>query len=299
MSSPRIPIDEESRLRALYRLELLDTDREERFDRLTRIGARLLDIPIVLVSFVDKDRQWFKSSVGLELCETGRDVSFCGHTILNHKPFIVPDAVTDPRFADNPFVTGYPHFRSYAGIPLETEDGALVGSLCVIDHRPRKFSPNDIEMLGDLAALVRNEMNAMGERKLLEVIRKSEESYSGAFAYAAIGMALVAPNGQWLRVNAALCRLFGYFEEELIGKTFLEMTHPDDVGSDAESIRQLLAGEITSYQIEKRFLHKLGNIVWGCLNVSLVRDSIAKPLYSIAQIQDITERKATETGKNR
>jgi PAS domain S-box-containing protein len=297
MIFPRIPIDEEFRLRSLQRLGLLDSEREERFDRLTRIGAKLLDVPIVLISLVDKDRQWFKSSIGLELCETGRDVSFCGHTILNRKPFIIPDALIDPRFADNPLVTGYPHFRSYAGVPLEAEDRALVGSLCVIDHRPRKFSPEDIQLLQDLAVLVQNELISMGDRNLLDTIRKSEESFSGAFAYAAIGMALVSPGGRWLRANAALCSLTGYFEEELIGKTFQEMMHPDDLAEDHEHVRRLLAGKITSYQVERRFLHKLGHIVWGSLHVSLVRDSFANPLYFIAQILDITERKSAESDR--
>lgn len=291
MIFPRIPIDEEFRLRSLHRLGLLDSEKEERFDRLTRIGARMLDVPIVLISLVDKNRQWFKSSVGLEVCETGRDVSFCGHTILNRRPFIIPDALTDPRFADNPLVTGFPHFRSYAGIPLEAEDAALVGSLCVIDHRPRKFLPEEIGLLQDLAVLVQNELTALGDKKLLEIIRKSEESFSGAFAYAAIGMALVSPAGRWLRVNAALCSLTGYFDEDLIGKTFPEMTHPDDVMKFMENLRQLSAGETTSFHSEARYFHKLGHTISLSLHVALVRDSFANPLYFIVQILENGGRK--------
>jgi PAS domain S-box-containing protein len=294
MIAPRVPLDEDARLRALHRLGLLDTEREERFDRLSRLTARLFNVPIVLITLIDQNRQWFKSSIGLEVCETGRDISFCGYTILARQPFVIPDALADPRFADNPLVTGHPYVRAYAGVPLETAEFALVGTICIIDHRPRKFSARDIELLQDMAVLARNEMNSMGESQLLDVLRKSEKSFSGAFAYAAIGMALIAPDGKWLRVNNALCQLTGYFEEELVGYTSQEITHPDDIAEDYEQFRRLLAGTITSFHREKRYLHKNGHIVWVFSTVSLVRDSSAKPLYFIAQMQDINKRKAAE-----
>lgn len=134
------------------------------------------------------------------------------------------------------------------------------------------------------------------ERKRSEdLLRESEERFSGAFEYASIGMALVAPNGALLRVNWALCWLLGYSETELLKKTFQDITHPDDLQDDLERIQQLLVGEIDSYQMEKRYFHKQGHVVWGLLNVSLVEDNQGKPQYFISQIQDITERKKVET----
>ncbi|HEU4746850.1 MAG TPA: PAS domain S-box protein, partial [Anaerolineales bacterium] len=134
------------------------------------------------------------------------------------------------------------------------------------------------------------------ERKRSEdLLRESEERFSGAFEYASIGMALVAPNGALLRVNWALCWLLGYSETELLQKTFQEITHPDDLQGDLERIQQLLVGEIDSYQMEKRYFHKQGHVVWALLNVSLVEDHQGKPQYFISQIQDITERKKVET----
>lgn len=134
------------------------------------------------------------------------------------------------------------------------------------------------------------------ERKRSEdLLRESEERFSGAFEYASIGMALVAPNGALLRVNWALCWLLGYSETELLQKTFQDITHPDDLQDDLERIQQLLVGEIDSYQMEKRYFHKQGHVVWGLLNVSLVEDNQGKPQYFISQIQDITERKKVET----
>jgi diguanylate cyclase (GGDEF)-like protein len=152
------PHDDRDRVTSLRHLGVLDTPAEERFDRITRLACRLLDVPIALVSLVDADRQWFKSRQGLETCETPRGVSFCGHAISAHDVLHVPDACADPRFADNPLVTGAPFVRFYAGSPIAAPDGSLVGTLCVIDHRPRQMNPSDLECLRDLASLVENEL---------------------------------------------------------------------------------------------------------------------------------------------
>ena len=130
------------------------------------------------------------------------------------------------------------------------------------------------------------------ERRLAEQrVRESEERFSSAFEFAAIGMALVAPDGRWLRVNRALCTLVGYSREELLAKTFQDITHPDDLGADLENVRRMLAGDIETYQMEKRYFHKSGRVVWIQLTVSMVRDDRNQPLCFVSQIQDITERK--------
>jgi diguanylate cyclase (GGDEF)-like protein len=159
--TPDIPADEQIRLQTLRSLNLLDTPPEERFDRLTRMAKRLFGVPIVLVSLVDQNRQWFKSNVGLEVSETSRDISFCGHAILGEEVFIVPDALADERFADNPLVLNEPHIRFYAGALLRGPDGRKLGTLCVIDHQPRSFGQDDIEALEDLASMVERELTAI------------------------------------------------------------------------------------------------------------------------------------------
>lgn len=141
MLVPSIPPDEAQRLDDLCRLELLDTEPEARFDRITRTAARLFGVPTALITLVDADRQWFKSRQGLQVASTPRRVSFCGHAVLQDGAFVVNDARADPRFADNPLVTGEPHVRFYAGMPLHGSAGHRVGSLCVIDPVPRAFSP--------------------------------------------------------------------------------------------------------------------------------------------------------------
>lgn len=130
--------------------------------------------------------------------------------------------------------------------------------------------------------------------RIEEALQASEECFRKAFDYAAIGMALVAPDGHWLQVNRSLCEIVGYSESELLSKTFQDITHPDDLDADLDYVHQLLTAEIPSFQLEKRYFHKLGHTVWVLLSGSLVRDPQGQPLYFIAQIQDITQRKRAE-----
>ncbi|WP_051971405.1 bifunctional diguanylate cyclase/phosphodiesterase [Massilia sp. 9096] len=154
MQIPDIPIDEARRLAALHATQLLGSPPEDAFDRITRMAARLLHVPIALVSLVDQDVQWFKSRCGLDATETARDISFCGHAILDHVPLVVPDAQLDARFADNPLVTGPTQVRFYAGVPLYSIEHQPIGTLCVLDHVPRYLSEEELDMLRDLARML-------------------------------------------------------------------------------------------------------------------------------------------------
>lgn len=186
MQAPRIPENEHERLAALYELGILDTPAEERFDRLTRLATRLFDVPMALISIIDKDRQWFKSCTGLcDVSETPRSISFCGHAILSADAMVVPDALKDKRFADNPLVTGEPYIRFYAGQPLTARNGTRLGVLCLNDRRPRDFTEQDRQLLRDLAAMVEDQLylvqlselqRAVQERQRAEeALHKSEE----------------------------------------------------------------------------------------------------------------------------
>ena len=161
MSTAPIPVNEVERIIDLRALEILDTPAEERFDRITRIAQRLFDVPIALVSLVDEDRQWFKSRLGLDATETSREVSFCAHAILDDRVLLVPDAHLDERFRDNPLVAGDPRIRFYAGAPIDSPSGNKLGTLCVIDRKPRDLSPEDLEALRDLADMVEKEIAAI------------------------------------------------------------------------------------------------------------------------------------------
>lgn len=160
MPAARIPDNEGRRMAALLALRVLDTDPEERFDRITRMARKMFDVPMATISLVDFDRQWFKSRIGMSTDQTPRAHAFCAHTILDNEVLVVEDAQIDPRFADSPLVTDDPHIRFYAGAPISAPTGELVGALCVIDRETRTPSDEDVSALQDLAALVENELAA-------------------------------------------------------------------------------------------------------------------------------------------
>ncbi|TLX65005.1 histidine kinase, partial [Stutzerimonas nosocomialis] len=148
------PQRESSRLAALLRYEILDTPDEEAFDDFTQLAAQFCGTPIALISLIDERRQWFKSRVGLDVSETPREISFCTHTIQGNDVFEVPDATRDPRFANNPLVTDAPDIRFYAGAPLTTPDGFNLGTLCVIDRKPRQLNDQQRDALERLGRQV-------------------------------------------------------------------------------------------------------------------------------------------------
>lgn len=160
MTEAPIPSDEPGRLAALRELGVLDTAAEARFERITKMVCRLLDVPIAAVSLVDEKRQWFKSMQGLDLHETSRGVGFCPHAIVGDETMIVSDAHADPRFADNPLVVNDPHIVFYAGQPLHAPDGSRVGTLCAIDRKVRSLTAEQRQLLKELAAMVEVELRA-------------------------------------------------------------------------------------------------------------------------------------------
>lgn len=186
MKIPDVLEDETQRLQALYALEILDTPAEERFERLTRLAQFMFDVPIAVISLVDAKRQWFKSQQGLSACETARDISFCGHGILQNALFEIPDTLCDPRFADNPMVIGGPKIRFYAGLPLVSQ-GYNIGMLCIKDVRPNKLNTEQKKALQDLANLVIDELNAaervkkhttlIASEQLTSIIARSQETF--------------------------------------------------------------------------------------------------------------------------
>lgn len=158
-----IPAHEADRLRALRELLILDTPPEERFDRLVQFAAEEFDVPISVISLVDSSRQWFKARVGVNVCETGRDISFCGHALESREILMIEDALRDERFFDNPLVVGAPHIRFYAGAPLTMSSGSIIGTLCVIDTKPRRFDAVDRSILHALRDLAVAELEGQGE----------------------------------------------------------------------------------------------------------------------------------------
>ncbi|MDD5199045.1 MAG: GAF domain-containing protein, partial [Terrimicrobiaceae bacterium] len=173
MKAPELPLNETQRQQSLESLNILETAIEERFERVTRLAARLIGVPIAAITMVDSGRQWFKSIQGMDATETSREVSFCGHTILGDGPFVVEDATQDERFADNPLVTGGPRIRFYAGHPVHSPDGQRIGALCVIDNEPRKLTRSQMDDLKDLAAMV--DVEIQSKQLAVAQMRMNEE----------------------------------------------------------------------------------------------------------------------------
>jgi len=258
MLSAALPSDENERLAALKALDILDTPPEARFDRITRLASRLFNVPIALVSLVDVNRQWFKSCYGLESRETPRDVSFCSHAILKAETMIVPDALDDPRFSDNPLVTREPYIRFYAGQPLNSPSGLRVGTLCVIDRHPRQLSADEQLTLQDLAAWVERELSSV---ELAEALKQLQESHARLTR-------LNQVRGEFVHIvshkfRTALTGIQG-FSEMIRDENFsmAEMrAYADDINQDAlrlnQMINQLLEVDRTASQMDHLLSRKL------------------------------------------
>ena len=164
MIAPVLPENEQERLASLHALELLDSPKEQRFDRIVSLTKAVMGVPIAYIALIDSDRQWFKSKIGMcdALSETSRDESFCGHAILQDTPLVIQDALKDPRFFDNPMVTGEPYVRFYAGHPLQSQAGHNIATLCVVDTLPREFSDEEMDRFAHLAAMAERELSMLG-----------------------------------------------------------------------------------------------------------------------------------------
>jgi len=293
LQEPLLPYDENLRLSTLHDLNILDTPAEERFDRLTRLAQQLLGMPIALVSLVDQHRQWFKSCQGLEASETPRSVSFCGHAILDDKLFIVQNTLEDSRFADNPLVTEAPHIRFYAGQPLKGNNGQRMGTLCVIDSKPRDLNQTERECLKDLAILVENELNSLERDGAVKALKNMESRLNGVIDHVRDAIITISENGAIYAFNKSAEKIFGYSTSESAGlyahdlipslgkhenyvESFLAFNQKKTLGSESEVLGQRKNG--SAFPME--------------LSVTHVEIDDAK--YFITIIRDISQRKVFE-----
>ena len=232
------PWNEIARLAALREAEVLDTAAEETFDSLVRAAATICHVPIALVSLIDADRQWFKASIGLDTRETPRDLAFCAHAILGDETFVVEDAHRDPRFSDNPLVTGDPRVRFYAGSPIITGDGQALGTVCVIDHQPRQLTAGQLEGLRGLAHTagayldLRRTVRALADtnRALVEVRAAEAETQSSLAELLDLAHDLIQVtdlDGCARFTNRAWKEALGYSERELADLRPIDIVAPE------------------------------------------------------------------------
>ena len=425
-------MEEQHRLDTQCALQTLDTGADARFDRITRIAARLFQVPIALVSMVDDERQWFRSHRGLDVAESPRAMSLCTQALREDGPLVVPDTLDDPRFSALPVVLGAPYVRFYAGYPVRSPEGHALGTLCIVDIRPREHADIDLDSLRYLAEMVEEEIrksviaaramtrdeelnaalrhlsshihnsplavvqwdHAMrtvswsdraeelfgwsaermlgvpleqaglvhpddapamleGMRQLLQrrglrnvshgrsihrdgrmvhcawhnsilfaedgapisilsliqdvtaqrdaeyALRASEATLRTTFEMAPVGIAHVSLDGAWLSVNPRLCSILGYDASELQRMTFQQVTHPDDLPANLSLLREAMEGRRHAYSMEKRYLRKNGDMVWGAITVSVNRPPDGSPAYLISVIEDIHARKEAELALQR
>jgi len=288
-----LPHNESERLEALQRYEVLDTESEQKFDDLTLLARHICDTPIALISFVDAERQWFKSRIGLTTSQTSRAISFCGHAILEEDVMVVPDAAADERFADNPMVTGEPGIRFYAGAPLLTSTGQALGTLCVVDRKPRELTAGQLEALRALARQV------VAQLELRRRLKKEREKAKEAIDERDTTLRLIVnqmPAVLWstdtdLRLTssdgAALTSL-GHKPNQFVGVTlfdFFRTTDPEFLPLVAH--RKALLGESVSFEVE-----------WSGRTYASHCEPLRNPDNSIKGVigisLDITRQKRTE-----
>jgi len=226
MNEPLLPENEFERLRDLKDLSLLDTPPEERFDRLTRIAKNYFSVDICLVTLIDENRQWFKSNQGFGLNEIPRDISFCQHTILSATPLIVEDTLLDPRFIDNPLVSGPSPLRFYAGVPLIGINNFRIGTFCIYDCKPRKLNSNDLSSLLDFTRLIQSEIFSVTNEDLKQKFKEGDSKLRAIIDNVVDGIITIDEKGIVETLNPAAVRLFGYCEEEVIGNN-VKMLMPD------------------------------------------------------------------------
>jgi PAS domain S-box-containing protein len=264
----------------------------------TRLAAVALGVPIMLVSLVDENRQWFKSCVGLDATETSRDISFCGHVVYERRPLNIPDATRDPRFAANPLVTGPPYIRAYFGIPLFTVDAQPIGTLCAIDVLPRHFTQTELDSMRDFAGVVeeiiRSRDVSAQARGALRYAARRERLFRDTFEEAAVGIIHSTTNGRVRRVNQRACELLGFSRVEMHIKPFLELMHPEERAKNTQLLQKLVAGEIRDFRLETRFIASDAAEIWVVLSVALIRDEQGAPDYLTASFEDISEHKSRE-----
>lgn len=196
------PANEAERLRALREYYILDTDREQDYDDLTALASNVTGAPMAVVSLVDADRQWFKACVGMDTRETSREISFCAHAILTpEKALIVNDTWKDPRFAENANVLGQPMIRFYAGIPLMSKAGLPLGTLCVLDRKPRELTAEQLKLLTALARQVSLLLELRRLNKTLATALEEVKTLEGLLPICCQCKAIKTEQGEWMRLE--------------------------------------------------------------------------------------------------
>ena len=288
-----LPPHEAERVAALHSLGLLDTPPEAAYDRITALAARLLGVPVALVTLVDTERQWFKSHWGMDMTETPQAFGFCAQAILSEGVTIVPDALLDPRFQNSPLVTGPPHIRFYARAPLHAPGGHRLGTLCVLDTQPRALSPEDGATLADLAAMVDREIALRAAAACAQdagrALRAREQWFQSLAQNASDIITVLDAEGRVIYRSPSVAHVLGYLPEELVGRSLSETVHPEDQARVAEFFGHVRRTPGSHPPFTFRARHKEGRWrVLEAVSTNLLGDGVVGGI--VVNARDVTER---------
>ena len=287
--------DEIACLRALHDLQVLDSAPEDEFDALARAAALVCQMPISLISLIDTDRQWFKANQGLpEMQQTPRDQAFCAHAVLSEQLLEVPDALQDPRFADNPLVCGAPGIRFYAGMPLRLDNGARVGTLCVIDRQPRQLQAAQREVLRQLAVAAARALQsrsaALAVRSADQALLASEARFRALSEGAPLGMFATDAQGSCTYVNPRWQEIFGLPQTKALGQGWARCIHSKD-----RNLVLLHWLEITELRQEFKLSFRIqradGSVRLLHVRARAIRDAHDAVQGYVGSVEDVTDHR--------
>ena len=288
-----LPQNEKDRLAVLRKYNILDTEPEVIFDNMVQLASYICETPIAAISLIDENRQWFKSIVGLEVKETSREVAFCSHTILHNEPLIVENALLDERFFDNPLVTSGPNIRFYAGVPLVSQDGIHLGTLCVIDTETRQITHKQLSAIKTLAHSVMSHIELrLSHRKIRKYVDELQLTAT-IFETASENIVVTDHNNCFITVNPAFTKTTGYTLEEVKGLTPQILRSGNQTPEFyAEMWKEL--NEKGQWDGELYNKRKNGEIYFEWLSIKVIYNQDKTVRMYVATFSDITEKKRAE-----
>ena len=298
MKSAVIGENESERVALLKRYQILDTESEDDFNEIVQLASKICETPISLISLVDSDRQWFKAKVGLSVPQTARDVSFCAHALSQDAIMVVPDTSKDDRFFDNPLVTGDPHVGFYAGMPLKTESGLVLGTLCVIDHKPRNLNETQLLALNILGKqvikLLELKMKLIQVKESEAALKNSEDQINSIFQNTIDAVVVMNEEGVITQWNQMAEVVFGWTSEEIVGKklrdTIIPVRFRENHDHGFTHYLEIGDGPLLNRSIEMRAVRKDHVEIDIALGISPI--VIKEHKFFIGFISDISERKS-------
>ena len=297
---------EAERLEALRKYAILDTSPEQAFDDIVLLAGQLLDAPIVAVNLIDAGRQWFKAEIGLGVREMPLDDSICKFALLETDRLVVPDTREDPRFDCNPLVTGAPGLRFYAGEVLKTRDGLPLGTLCILDTKPRPEGLTPLQAFTlqtlarqvwtqlELRKIVHDQEALLAEqRRTQEQLSQAHDRFENIVSQAATGVVQTDAEGRITLVNRKFCDMLGYDKAELLALDVLGLTAPGSVKTTLDALRKLAAGEAGAV-MQQQYRRKDGSLLWATSSVSAMHGPAGEYQGIVAIVVDITTSRMAE-----